>query len=229
MKVIKLLFGDDAAGRCCLLARGSRDRSGRRTSRKMRPWRGRRSRRCRDRRRSRSCRPSARGLSRASSRRFCRRPRALAGPSARRPRSPWRPRVAGCRSPVFSPSIVTIRSHPSMMSGAACIIRCPSTTRRPCWLNWLFPRNGSSTEACASLNWRNSGSLVIAAHHQQDPGAGTRRCRHRRPSERHARTGSSRAGCAGRAAACACTCGSCAARRPPSAPARHSGARPRSA
>ena len=50
--------------------RGSRDRSGRRRSRRTSPWRGRRRRRCRDRRRSRSGRPSARGLSRASSRRF---------------------------------------------------------------------------------------------------------------------------------------------------------------
>jgi hypothetical protein len=49
-------------------SRGSPDRSGQRTSRKMRPWRDRRRCCCRDRRRSRSRRPIERGLSRASNR-----------------------------------------------------------------------------------------------------------------------------------------------------------------
>ena len=57
------------------------------------------------------------------------------------------------------------------MSLAACIRRWPSTTRWPWLLNVLLPRNGSSTDASASLNCRNSGSLVVAAEHQHDPGA----------------------------------------------------------
>ena len=47
-----------------------------------------------------------------------------------------------------------------MMSLAACIRRCPSTTRWPWLANSLLPRNGSSTEACASLACRNSGSSL---------------------------------------------------------------------
>ena len=44
------------------------------------------------------------------------------------------------------------------MSLAACVRRWPSTTRWPLFANSLRPRNGSSTDGCASLNWRNSGS-----------------------------------------------------------------------
>ena len=35
----------------------------------------------------------------------------------------------------------------------------------------LLPRNGSSTDASASLSCRNSGSLVVAAEHEHDPRA----------------------------------------------------------
>ena len=40
------------------------------------------------------------------------------------------------------------------------------------WRTRCVPRNGSSTDGWASLNCRNSGSLVVAAEHQADPGAG---------------------------------------------------------
>ena len=44
------------------------------------------------------------------------------------------------------------------MSLAACIRRCPTTTRRPWWACSLLPTNRSSTDASASFDWRNSGS-----------------------------------------------------------------------
>ncbi len=51
-----------------------------------------------------------------------------------------------------------MRSQPRRMSLAACISRCPSTTRWPWLANSLLPRNGSSTEGWASLHCRKSGS-----------------------------------------------------------------------
>ena len=47
-----------------------------------------------------------------------------------------------------------------MMSLVACMSRWPSTTRWPWLENRLAPRNGSSTDGWASLNWRNSGSSL---------------------------------------------------------------------
>ena len=44
------------------------------------------------------------------------------------------------------------------MSLAACVSRWPSTTRWPGFANALSPRNGSSTDACASLSCSSSGS-----------------------------------------------------------------------
>ena len=44
------------------------------------------------------------------------------------------------------------------MSLSDCISRWPSTTRWPWLLYALLPRYGSSTDACASFAWRNSGS-----------------------------------------------------------------------
>ena len=40
------------------------------------------------------------------------------------------------------------------------------------WRKLLLPRKGSSTDAWASLAWRNSGSLVVVADQEHDPGAG---------------------------------------------------------
>ena len=58
-----------------------------------------------------------------------------------------------------------------MMSLAACIRRWPSTTRWPWLANALAPRNGSSTDASASLACRKQRVLVVAAEQQDDPRA----------------------------------------------------------
>ena len=54
------------------------------------------------------------------------------------------------------------------MSLAACISRCPSTTRWPWLANSLLPRNGSSTDACASFICRKQRILVVPAEEEQD-------------------------------------------------------------
>ena len=51
-----------------------------------------------------------------------------------------------------------VRTQPRKTSLAACMSRCPSTTRLPCWAYLLLPANGSSTDGRASLAWRNRGS-----------------------------------------------------------------------
>ena len=63
------------------------------------------------------------------------------------------------------------RCQPRKMSLAACMSRCPATTRWP-WLAYrLFPTKRSSTDSWASFAWRNSGS-GRPVRDQDDPGAG---------------------------------------------------------
>src|SRR5512133_896412 len=57
------------------------------------------------------------------------------------------------------------------MSLAACIRNCPSTTRRPWLAKRLLPATGSSTEASASLTWRNRGVVLVTPEQQHDPGS----------------------------------------------------------
>src|SRR5829696_1239440 len=47
------------------------------------------------------------------------------------------------------------RSQPRKMSLAACIRRCPATTRWPLLAYWLLPTNRSNTDSWASLACRN--------------------------------------------------------------------------
>ena len=89
---------------------------------------------------------------------LARRPPVRPAPSSRRAPSPCRPTAGGCRSRARRRRCPVERIQPSMMSLAACISRWPSTTRWPWLANLLLPRNGSSTEASASLTCRNSGS-----------------------------------------------------------------------
>ena len=58
--------------------------------------------------------------------------------------------------------------QPRKMSLAACIIRCPCTTRSPGCRNLLFGRWSSSTDRVASLTWRNKRILLVAALEQGD-------------------------------------------------------------
>ena len=59
------------------------------------------------------------------------------------------------------------------MSLAACISRCPSTTRLPCCLKGPAPVKGSSTEALGLLRLQEQGVLRVGAEQQQDPGTGS--------------------------------------------------------
>jgi hypothetical protein len=59
------------------------------------------------------------------------------------------------------------------MSLAACIIRCPCTTRSPCCRYRLLRRFASRTDAVASLTCRKRGSLRVAPLEQDDECPGT--------------------------------------------------------
>ena len=58
------------------------------------------------------------------------------------------------------------------MSLAACIIRCPCTTRSPCCRYRLLGRYASRTDAVASLTCRKSGSCCVPSLQQDDERAG---------------------------------------------------------
>ena len=92
--------------------------------------------------------------------------------SRRRPTSSC-PRAGGRRSRASCRRALVGVVQPRKMSLAACMSRWPSTTRWP-WLRVLgcAPRYGSSTDACASLTWRNSGSASSRPSSRSDPAAG---------------------------------------------------------
>ena len=97
------------------------------------------------------------------------------------------------------------RSQPSMMSLAACISRCPSTTRCPCWSVLARAEERLEHRRLRLLDLEEERIGVVAAEQQHDPGRACRRCRRRRPCARRATSGSCSSRCGGRAAACAGT------------------------
>ena len=99
--------------------------------------------------------------------------RALRAVLPRSRTSPSSPSAGGRRSRARLPSMpLSTWSQPRKMSLLACIRCWPATTRSPWFAYWLLAVNSSSTEDCASLNCRNSGSLLVSAEHQHDPRAG---------------------------------------------------------
>ena len=75
-------------------------------------------------------------------------------------------------APVVERSSCTPLVQPRKMSGVACIIRWPSTTRWPGVLKRVFGRWLSSTERVASLTCRKSGSSMSRPLQQHHPRAG---------------------------------------------------------
>ena len=59
------------------------------------------------------------------------------------------------------------------MSGAACIIRCPSTTRCPCWAYSALPEERLEHRGLRLLELEEQRVVVVAADQEQDPGACT--------------------------------------------------------
>ena len=198
----------------------------RRRHRRSRRWRDRRRRYCRGRRRSRCGRRSGHGHAPASSRTPdhtspC--PSALLRRSQRSPSSPSaggrRSRGAGRRR--------RLRRQPARKMSLLACIRCwPSTTRWPCSRTALAV-NSSSTEGCASLNCRNSGSARRGRASARSR-RGCRRCRRPPPSARYRPAGTPPAEPAGRSAATAgrgvAARAAIPSRPPPRGPARAPGA-----
>jgi len=83
------------------------------------------------------------------------------------------------------------------------------------WRSHSGRRGPSSTDASASLTWRNNGSPESRPSIKRDPAPRSRHCRRPRSSDRSRRGGSSRGGGGGRAASCGGTRGS----GPPTSPA----------
>ena len=130
--------------------------------------RGRKTSPFRDRRRWRSDRPSGRERGPAPRRNLgvVRMPR---GASPRRPPTPSSPRAGG-RSSRGGPVLVP-RSQPRKTSLAACISRCPSTTRRPWLSNSALAGEEARARTLALPSLQEQRVVTVAAQEQHDPGA----------------------------------------------------------
>ena len=159
---------------------------------------GRRRRSSRGSSRSRPGRRSARGPARASGRRSARRPPSSSAPSHRRRRSLRVPELAEVEVSLDAVE-ARVRIQPSIEVARRLHQPLALDDPLPVVPNSLLPRNGSSTEACASFIWRNSGSRR-PGRGRAGSRPGCRRCRRRRPCGRRRRTGSARAAGGGRPA-----------------------------